>query len=224
MGKPTKHRGKSDLPREPAIADRTRRRLLQGGLAATPLLTLVSRPVLGSVQCVRGSVFDSMPASGHGPQTVCSGHGPGYWKQSHHFDEWPAPYVPGSLRDSGQGGEQHGNGKLPKGVALQAVSVASTNLNPESTRFNNAFSPSPYSGSTTLLDVLDMGGGPPNDVARHIVAALLNAAAGLTPVLEVHEVQNIWYEYATVGYFEPQAGIKWYHEEIVDYLMSTMTH
>jgi hypothetical protein len=167
-----------------------------------------------------------MPASGHGPQTVCSGHSPGYWKQPQHFNEWRG-YVPGSLQQPGEGGEKHGIGKHAQGVMLQPVNVANSNADLEPpTLFDSVFfsvSPSPYQGFT-LLDVLEMGGGPPNDVARHIVAALLNAAAGLTPVLNVQEVQNMWEEYATHGYYEPTAGIKWYHEEIVDYLMSTMTH
>jgi hypothetical protein len=222
MGESTKHRGKSNLTREPAIADRTRRRLLQGGLAATPLLTLVSRPVLGSVQCVRGSAFDSIPASGQGREQFCSGSSPGYWKQPHHFADWPAPYVPGSLPQSEESGEEKGKGQ-PKGAVLVRVFADNANSSVNATRFNSVFSPSPYPDSVTLLDALEMGGGPPNDVARHIVAALLNAAAGLTPVLKVHEVQNIWHEYVTSGYFEPTAGIKWYHEEIVDYLESTMS-
>jgi hypothetical protein len=90
------------------------------------------------------------------------------------------------------------------------------------TRFNAVFSPSPFEGWMTLLDVLEAGGGPPLDVARHIVAALLNAASGLTPVLDVTAVLIMWEEFATAGYFEPTAGVKWYHEEIVDYLLSTM--
>jgi hypothetical protein len=161
-----------------------------------------------------------MPASGHGPQTVCSGRSPGYWKQSQHFDEWPVPYVPGSLPQ--EGSKKPENDKTKGAVVF--IDVYMGEAHNVGTPFNRAFSPSPFPASTTLLDVLDMGGGPPNDVARHIVAALLNAAAGLTPVLELHEVQNIWYEYATLGYFAPKAGIKWYHQEIVDYLMSTMTH
>jgi hypothetical protein len=84
------------------------------------------------------------------------------------------------------------------------------------------FSPSPFEEWVTLLDVLEAGGGPPGDVGRHIVAALLNAASGLTPVLSVADVLIMWEEYATMGYFEPTAGVRWYHGEIVDYLLSTM--
>ena len=218
MGESTKGRGTGGARAQTGL-DGTRRRLLRGGLAATPLLTLVSRPVLGSVQCARGSAFDSIPASGQGREQFCSGRSPGYWKQPQHFGEWTPPYIPGTLA---QDSEADKKGK-PNGAALLAVGLGTSSFNPDATPFNSVFSPSPYADSVTLLDVLEAGGGPPNDVARHIVAALLNAAAGLTPVLEVHEVQNLWFEYSTKGYYEPTAGIKWYHEEIVEYLESTMT-
>jgi hypothetical protein len=203
MAEPTKLPGKSDPPGEQGPGTR-RRRLLQGGLAATPLLTLVSRPVLGAARCVSASGFHSMPASRHGPEQVCSGRSPDYWKQPLHFAEWPPPYVPGTGQDE--------NGAI-KPAALAESSP---------TRFNAVFSPSPFEEWMTLLDVLEAGGGPPLDVARHIVAALLNAASGFTPVLEVPAVLTMWEEYASMGYFEPTAGVRWYNEEIVDYLLSTM--
>lgn len=173
----------------------SRRRLLQGGLAAGPvLLTLVSRPVLAQ-QCQSPSAFCSGNASvaaGAGP--ICAGRTPGYWKQPQWFGSWRPPYYPTTV--GGQGGHQ-------------------------ATLFNTVFTPH-YSGQT-LLDVLGMGGGPPNDVARHVVAALLNAAAGLTPVLTVAAVKGIWSEYITKGYFEPTAGVQWGDAQIVSYLESTMS-
>ncbi len=60
-------------------------------------------------------------------------------------------------------------------------------------------------------------------MARHVVAALLNAAAGLSPVLTVATVKGIWSEYITKGYFEPTAGVQWGDAQIVSYLVSTMT-
>jgi hypothetical protein len=62
---------------------------------------------------------------------------PGYWKQTQHFDSWPALYAP------------------------------TTKF---STVFESAF------GTTTLLDVVKLGGGGLNALGRHTVAALLNAA------------------------------------------------
>ena len=97
----------------------------------------------------------------------------------------------------------------------------------QASKFKDVFTPTPYPPETTLLQVLGAGGGPPNDVARHIVAALLNVMAGWTPVLKVAVVKGIWSEYmntggGTAGYFEPTAGVKWYHDDIVNYLLSTM--
>jgi hypothetical protein len=173
----------------------TRRRLLQGGLAAGPvLMTLFSRPVL-ALQCQSPSGFVSGNASvaaGAGP--ICSGLTPGYWKQTQHFGSWRPPYYPTTV--GGPGGHN-------------------------ATLFDTVFTPH-YSGQT-LLNVLELGGGPPNDLARHVVAALLNAAAGLTPVLTVAAVKGIWSEYITKGYFEPTAGVHWGDAQIVSYLTSTMT-
>jgi hypothetical protein len=171
-----------------------RRRLLRGGLAAAPvLMTLVSRPVLAQ-QCQTPSGFVSGNASvAVGAGPTCQGRTPGYWKQSQWFHSWVPPYYPTTV--GGQGGHQ-------------------------ATLFDAVFTPH-YSGKT-LLQVLQMGGGPPNDVARHVVAALLNAAAGWTPVLTVAGVNGIWSEYITKGYFEPTAGVHWGDAQIVSYLLSTM--
>ena len=72
-----------------------------------------------------------------------------------------------------------------------------------------------------------MGEGPPNDVARHIVATVLNIARGWVPVLTIPKIQGVWQQYMSTGggvagYFEPTAGVKWYHDQIVAYLLSTM--
>lgn len=51
------------------------------------ILTLASRPVLGNVVCKSPSGFLSGNASTHGPQPVCQGRSPGYWKN--HEGSWP---------------------------------------------------------------------------------------------------------------------------------------
>jgi hypothetical protein len=51
------------------------------------ILSLASRPVLGDVICKSPSGFMSGNASTHGPQPVCQGRSPGYWKN--HADSWP---------------------------------------------------------------------------------------------------------------------------------------
>jgi hypothetical protein len=64
---------------------------------------------------------------------------------------------------------------------------------------------------------------PHDEVARHVVAAVLNAHAGLTPPLTVHTVKGIWRDYLTQGYYEPTAGVRWGQQEILTYLASTQS-
>ena len=90
------------------------------------------------------------------------------------------------------------------------------------TSYHQVFSGS-FFGVQTLLEVMqNSSGGGTFDVGNHLAAALLNAAKGWTPVLTVGQVQNIWSEYMSKGYFEPTAGAKWYAGDIVVYLKTTM--
>lgn len=165
----------------------TRRRFLQGGLAAAPvLMTLVSRPVLAQ-QCTTPSGFVSLNASTAGRGVACLGRTPGYWKN---HAGWPAPYQP-------------------------------------STTFDSVFAHNAtyYSATTSLQDVLEpqvVGAGPPHDLARHIVSALLNAQSGWTPVLTPVVVKGMWSEYLSTGSFSPSSGIQWSHDDLVSYLLITM--
>ena len=62
-----------------------------------------------------------------------------------------------------------------------------------------------------------------DNLGAHIVAALLNAAAGKTNgVLTVAQVKTMWQECQTKGYFQPIAGVKWTPAQVVAYLKTTM--
>ena len=61
-----------------------------------------------------------------------------------------------------------------------------------------------------------------NGVGRYMVAALLNARSGRTPVLDETGVRTMWNDLVNHGYYEPTAGIKWTGAEIIAYLQSTM--
>jgi hypothetical protein len=175
-----------------------RRRLLKAGAAAAPVvMTLLSRPALGTNitpgECKTPSGFISGNVSQHGNPQYCSGRTPGYWKN--HQGEWPLPYFPTTV--AGMGGHQ-------------------------ATKFHDVFVGS-FFGVQTLLDVIqNSSGGGTHDLGSHIAAALLNAAKGWTPVLSVAQVKNIWSEFNTKGYFEPSSGVKWYAADIVVYLKTTM--
>jgi len=51
-------------------------------------------------------------------------------------------------------------------------------------------------------------------MGQQFVAALLNAALGLTPPLTETKAIDICVEYETRGFFEPTAGVHWYEQDI----------
>ena len=76
--------------------------------------------------------------------------------------------------------------------------------------------------SATMMDVLGGSGAGMAGLGAYMVAALLNARAGRTPVLSEVAVRNIWNDLINRGFFEPTAGIRWGAAEIVAYLRTTM--
>jgi hypothetical protein len=160
-------------------------------------MTLVSRPVLAQTagRCTSPSGFVSLNASTAGRGVTCSGNGPSYWATHTGPGQWPTGYKPDE---------------------------------PHATRFNDAFSNGSnvnyFTGNPTLLSALGFTGSDKNNVARYCSAALLNAAAGLTPVLTPAAVIGIWKEFASTSYgtFSPSSGVSWTASEIDDYLTSTM--
>lgn len=77
-------------------------------------------------------------------------------------------------------------------------------------------------GTRTMLEVLDVSQAGLDGVGRYMVAALLNARSGRTPVLDETGVRTMWNDLVNHGYYEPTAGIKWTGAEIIAYLQSTM--
>lgn len=182
-----------------------RRRFLGAGAAATPfLLTLVSQPALG-VTCFTPSrsLSRNTSLSQQGKDAECTGaESPGNYKSQQSAGSayhWPAAVPPTTLMHPlfYMGGVQ-GVTKFTKTVNNQEV-------------------------SKTLGEALqDHAAG---QVHFHLIAAYLNKMGGngaVIPdkVLTAQGILSMWQEYATKGYYEPMAGIKWYATEIVTYLTS----
>jgi hypothetical protein len=75
---------------QPEFAGEGRRRFTKSGIAASGvLLTLASRPVLGTVVAKSPSGFVSGNQSSHGTPPISLGRSPGYWKN--HTGSWPMP-------------------------------------------------------------------------------------------------------------------------------------
>ncbi len=65
----------------------------------------------------------------------------------------------------------------------------------------------------TFLDVLQLpADSGRNSVARLAVAAVLNAAKGLTPptIFGLDLIRAMWHSYVSLGYCVPTPGVKWY--------------
>lgn len=72
-----------------------------------------------------------------------------------------------------------------------------------------------------LSTVIDWGGGGIQDVARHLIAAYLNAMKGYTlPYLTTTKVQEIWAGYNSVAGYMP-AGKVWSESDISEYIKGT---
>jgi hypothetical protein len=181
---------------------------LGAGVSAVPVLMALASRSAFACHSTAPSAFGSVCTSR--PEMLQSSNGcdPYYWKKNP--NKWPQPY---RCRDEGDdddnrddddddhGGKnknkQYGHGQ--KATTFKAALCATG-------------APSPFHDSVTMLQVLESSGGGSKGVARACVAALLNARSGRTPasILSADDVIQIWYEYASKGYFEPVAGIKWY--------------
>jgi hypothetical protein len=194
--------------------DESRRRFTKSGLAVSGvMLTLASKHSLGGgLVCKSPSGFLSGNLSTHGAPKYCSGCTPGYWAThgggGPQPNGWPSPYQPGTC----SGTQTH-----------YASWSGGTKFNDRQFGFQcNGFGQvyKPYSMMQVLLL---SGGGDPNQLGAHIVAALLNAQRGYTPVLTVAQVTDMFNEWDQNGYYEPTAGVKWNGAEIVAYLLTTMS-
>jgi hypothetical protein len=200
---PAKSLVSSPLTAKPPLSDE-RRRVLRGALTAGPvIMTLASKPVLGQVVCATASAT-SAGSQAAKATAVCSGLTPSAWKAR--AMQWPLPYCATTMKDVG-GLDYVG------GHSATQFHCPTTGLG------GRMF------GDRTMLEVIDVGEGGDGvqSLGRYIVAALLNARAGRTPVLTETGARNMWNDLVNQGYYEPTAGIRWTAPEIIAYVKTTMT-
>lgn len=199
-------RTESTMIDRPAAADsqaaavEKRRRLLKAGMGGSAILaTLKSRSTLACTTggCTTPSAYGSINSSIQHKKYTCNGLTPGYWKQPQHYSEWPNGYYPVDQYDY-------------RGRLVHAA-----------TKFGDCFSPNPF-GNKTLRDAMAAELGGTTDLGMHVSAALLNAAKGLTPVLSVNEIKEMWTATCNGGYYHPTPGIDWDASKVVEYLKTTM--
>ncbi|MCL2876587.1 MAG: hypothetical protein FWF12_09945 [Betaproteobacteria bacterium] len=183
-----------------------RRRFLGAGAAATPfLLTLVSQPALG-ITCFTPSrsLSRNTSVSQEGKYGEClRAESPGNYKSQQQPGQgayhWPAAVPPSTLMHP---------------LFVEGSEYLKTQfIKKEGNRWV----------SMTLGEALAVNAA--GQVHFHLIGAYLNKMGGngaVIPdsVLTAQDVLVMWQEYARRGYYEPMAGIRWYAEDIVNYLKS----
>jgi len=177
-----------------------RRRMLRGALGGVPVaLAITTRPAraLSTLQCQTPSAAQSMNTSRVEEVQLCYGRTPEYWKDPSHFDKWPHPFY----------------AKSDKGLGVAA------------SQFHAMGCSGGQFGNATMLQVLEMGSnsGGQAQLGAYVCAAVLNAAGGMTPVLDIPDVLNLWNECSNRGYYEATAGVRWSAGQVVQYLKTTMS-
>lgn len=94
---------------------------------------------------------------------------------------------------------------------------------PADTPFSSLFPAPPGTplGDATITQVMQGVPADPQQVAKYLTAAMLNARAGYAPYLTEDRVLAMYNEWRSVGYFTPTADVQWYAGDILNYLMST---
>ena len=182
----------------------------------------------------------SMPTSGTKTQEVCSGLTPDQWKAIP--EQWPSPYVGGTTASSStivksltdvnatstdlQSATTGSSTTTSGTTASTTTTTADASGSADGTLYHcpvTGFGGRVF-GHRSMMDVLAMtdGGTNVHTLGRYMVAALLNACSGRTPVLGEDGVRDMWTDLINRGYYEPAAGMRWDAGDIVSYLQTTM--
>jgi hypothetical protein len=171
-----------------------RRRLAKAGIGAAGILwTLESRAAMGPMVCKSPSGALSGGLSSHyGPEPVCQGRSPGYWKN--HTEAWPIP-IATMFAD------------------VFYVAGSKQSCTPETKDKSYLCS--------TLLNILEPQSFDQYNLGMHAVATYLNIKSGKINFLSVETLLNMWYEVQTKGFYSPTAGVQWNPEQVKNYLEAT---
>jgi hypothetical protein len=194
----------ADAPRNPgkageppgngAVRSPGRRRLLQAGVSAAPIvMTVASRPVLAA-GCDSPSGFTSLNQSHPGPGT-CTGKGPVAWKTAGK-DNWPAPL--------------NADPKFKDVQGFGSTAPSGSSFDPNK-KLSQVLANTDNTAAWVLARYI---------IAAYLNA--LSGAYGTSTLLSTATVANIWSEYSNNLSYSPRAGATWNYLEIVAYLKSTM--
>jgi hypothetical protein len=204
---PDQLREQSAAPNPSIVA--SRRRFTKAGIVASGvMLTLASRPVMGTgnhaTKCCKGpSGWQSANMSAPGQKPVCQGRSPTYWKGCK--DRWP---VNGESEV-----KQHFNCSSYKGQRYSGISLYELcTLDFDSRRFRSDYEYQSFKYSFNYDELR---------LCSYIVAAYLNAKSGWTPFLKEETIRAMFTECINSDGFSPTAGVRWSVSECIEYLQAT---
>lgn len=199
-------------PSPAAPTSSSRRRLLQAGLGASPvLLTIVSEPVRAftrtqSIPCRSASAFASIAAAAHANVTTsantqqsCSGLGPASWNT---LSTWPVAKT--TLFSS-----------VFSGAYSLRVKSGNSSITNASPTFSDILSNPP--ANTTYSDS--------ENLARNFVAAYLNFKDSKTPAAVVTDLQlqNMWTKVLANSYSPTAGTAPWSVSDVNGWLSQTFS-
>ena len=192
--------------------DKSKRSFAKAGVLAPVIMTLTSRSALGTPICAPSGFVSATTTTVSGTNQMlgsCGGFSPGAYQTPYNGDgNWVNPYSPGGADSA----------IYPEGKGIRATSIG--------TLMSVGFSyPDGYLAKRTMYDVLWMSGNDdPDQLGGHLVAALLNAAAGLyTPAhgLTVADIKDMYKQLSITGHYSPASGVTWTAQQVVAFLEQT---
>ena len=202
-----------------APKDLARRKFTMAGIAASGvLLTLVSQPGMAGTNCMALSSAGSNAMQSVQKMTqACAGKAPEFYQGGSTMSTNPQGIAPVSANAPSTG--------------IQSISMRSpvgwpSQVSP-STPFRTVFPCAGLNadtfGKSTLGAILKHESFDTSKLGMYMVATYLNILSNRTPFPTALQLQAIWYDWQTYGYYSPTAGVKWYAADIVLYLSGNMT-
>lgn len=218
---------KQDLKFATGSVDENRRRLTKGCIAAPVVLaTLASKNALASSSSHNCTISGKLSGntSTHGEVDCRVGRTPGYWKT--HQENWCIWIGTGGAGNIPFGGATAGGATLPDAFYWKQSGN------------KKIWVPKGTEGATqaTLMQVLDSafvndtqgdGSSPYAALARHVIAAVLNALCPVDPMpflypLPAQEAINMYNEIYSKGYYTLPNGETWTATQCTAYIQTLM--
>lgn len=150
--------------KNPAEVQESRRQFTKTAVGSAVILTLASKPVMGSTYACTGSGGMSGNTSSHGPGVSCLACSPGYWRSSP--GTWPSPYYPYRICNC-------------KGVTLH-----------QPTKFSDAFGTGPTSTMMSILQ--NQSGSREWHAIGALLNAAKALAMGLSSAYNISEIKSMY--------------------------------